>query len=255
MSITLEETIEAAQELAEGDNPPNVKFALWIAALSTQQTLEKNARLAELLRVFIFQPLPEHETLFRYLKQSKAVLYKNHLKSLYYTEYLEKCGMLEGLEDIGTTYEDQVAWRDRVFKLCHGHGLSWKTISFAALLIDPMHSELSINDRHVMMRLGYNTKRSPATRNTYLAVEKQVIQEREENGYARLPLALFHWWKWEEYRETHVSRQYRKAEHVESHALLSPRMYTLVSNRYPKPVTYFLAKLDKVGQVPLSYLN
>lgn len=222
--IDIQSTIQAAIELEQGSQAPSVKFALWIAALSTQQTLEKNGKLARLLALYVTQPLPEREALYQYLKQAKAVLYTVHLDSLYYIEYLEKTGQLDGLERIGSGYLDQCRWRDRVYKLTHGHGLGWKTISFAALILEPSKSELVPVDRHVLRRLGYNTDNSPQTKRAYIAVEQQVIDERDTAGCSTIPLGIFHWYKWEEYRAV-KSVGYRGNGDIETHAPLSCRAY------------------------------
>lgn len=218
--VTIEDVYEQASELNQGDFKPSVKFALWCAALSTQQTLHKNCLLADLLRPYIDKPLPERDTLWRLLKRAAGVLYNQHFIALYHIEYLEKSGQLNGLENIGECYLDQVDWRDKVYKLCNGKGLAWKTISFAALILAPLSCELVPVDRHVLARLGYDNSKGVPQRKRYLAIESEVIDEQWDNNQEEIPTSLWHWYKWEEYRQLNL---HSKSDVCESHGSLSCR--------------------------------
>lgn len=221
--VTLNDVIRTATELATGENTASVKFALWVSALSTQQSLSANCRLAELLRPYIDTPLPTNENgeLWVYLSQAKGVLYRSHIRALYHIEGLERAGELNGLENIGDNYTSQLAWRERVYHLVHGYGMAYKTVSFAALIIDPLHCELVPVDRHVNARLGFNKNISCKSLKQYLEREQLVMSERNDAGFNDIPLGLWHWFKWEQYRQTVGAS---KSHSCESHNGLNCRV-------------------------------
>lgn len=221
MSVTMDDVTLDAWLLGTGEREPSVKFALWIASMSVQQSLDKNGAMAVLLRPYVNNPLPDREQLAKLLRQARGVFYGSTLDCLYYVEYLERAGKLVGLENIGTGYVDQLAWRDRVLGLVRGHGLAYKTVSFAAMLLSPLTCELIPVDRHVMQRLGYPTKNSPTSYKKYLRIEQEVLNERDACN-PHCPGILFHWYKWEEYRQ---SIGVSKSDVCQSHKNLSVRSY------------------------------
>ena len=229
MAITIDTTFDAATQLASGPRPPSVKLALWNAALSTMQTVEKNNAYGVLLRMYRDEPLPlQRNVLYEQLREVRGCLFGSHIDALYYIQYLDETGQLAGYERIGKTLIEQVEWRNSIYKLMHGHGMTWKTISFAALILDPLHCELIPIDRHVMARLG-KTKRcgkadkdSPQQLGKYLVIEQEVRTERNNAGYEHLPLGLWHWFKWEGYRYF-VARSSQGNGDIESHNGLSCR--------------------------------
>lgn len=221
--ISFESLNTAIDELATGDYKPSVKFALWVSALSTQQTLSGNCRLADLLRPYIDKPLPsnEHNELWNYLSSARGVLYRSHIRALYHIEALERAGELVGLENIGDNYTAQLDWRKRVYSLVNGYGMAWKTISFAALIIDARKCELVPVDRHVLARLGYDNKCGVQSYPKYLRIEQEVMMERNEQGRNDIPLSHWHWYKWEEYRQMQGKS---KSNECESHLSLNCRI-------------------------------
>lgn len=221
--FSIDDVKQAVSELMQGNNEPSVKLAFWYSALSTMQQLKRNCAVASLLRAYRDKPLPPREELYNQLRLSGAIVFTRHMDSLYYVEYLEKAGLLDGLEHIGTIYPAQVEWRDKVHALVKGHGLSWKTISFAALLLQPETCQLVPVDRHVLMRLGYNSKDSPGNRERYINIELHVMREQADSSYTDIPLSWFHWLKWEEYRQL-VAKSSACNGTMESHKDLSCRM-------------------------------
>lgn len=219
--IDLGDVYCAAADLASGPEKPSVKLALWAGLLSAQSGLENNARQVELLRKWARKGLPrDPEKVYRRLAGTGNF---THVKcvGLYRIEALERAGKLAGLEDIGADYDAQDAWRKRVYTLMHGHGMAWKTITFAALILDPLHCELVPIDRHHLHRLGIPRETVPS-RKRYLGVEGIVRFERMVAGLERIPLGLYGWLVWEQWRQATGASN---AVGCESHARLSCRVY------------------------------
>jgi hypothetical protein len=219
--IDLGDVYCAASDLASGPERPSVKLALWAGLLSAQSGLENNARQLDLLRKWARKGLPRNPAVVN--RRLEGTGNFTHVKcvGLYYVEALERHGLLAGLEDIGADYNAQDAWRKRVYKLVHGHGMAWKTITFAALILDPLHCELCPVDRHVLARLGFTIQSVPS-RKRYLAVEHAVQFERVVAECERIPLGLWHWLRWEQWRQDTGASN---AAGCESHARLSCRVY------------------------------
>ncbi len=222
MSISIADIYQAASELI-GSQQPSLKLALWASACSTQQALSKNGEMARLLACYVHRPLPDRDTLAVMFRQVKCFFSGRMLDTIYFVEWLEKSGQLGGLDKLPEGYEAQVTWRDKLITLVAGHGLSFKTISFAALLIAPLTCELVPVDRHVLARLGFETRNSPQKRREYMTIEARIIRERYEASSEAIPLALWHWMKWEEHRYACGASQGNGK--VESHAMLSPCRY------------------------------
>jgi hypothetical protein len=223
--LTLRDVLKAANELGEGNRAPSLKYALWLAALSPQKSLAENSRASQVLRRYVRGSLPKRETLRRNLREARVgMLYESMLDALYWVEMLEFFGVLKAYETLPESAEGWVAWRDGLRDVVKGHGLGYKCLSFAALLFDPLGCDLVPVDRHVLARLGYKQVGSPQSRKRYTAVERQVRDERDAAGYAALPVALWHWLKWEEWRQFKHESEGR--EGCESHAGLSVRRYS-----------------------------
>jgi hypothetical protein len=152
------------------------------------------------------------------------MLYESMLDALYWVEMLEYFGVLKAYETVPESAEGWIAWRDGLREVVKGHGLGYKVLSFAALLFDPLGCELVPVDRHVLARLGYKGDGSPQTRKKYTEVETRVRDERDAAGYAKVPLALWHWLKWEEWRQAKQPDVERVG--CESHGALSVRKYS-----------------------------
>lgn len=221
--VTMSDTFRAANELRTGNERPSVKMALWAAILSANSSVVNNERQLAIIRPFARTGLPsDQQELYRLMRGTQG-FFGAKCRGLYYVEKLERMGKLAGLEHIGDTYEQQCEWRRRVYDLMHGHGMAWKTISFAAAILSPLTCELVPVDSHVLTRLGYETKASPKGYARYIGIEQQVASERDSAYFQDVPLFAWHWYKWEEHRQgTGASTVTNGAQ---SHAGLSCRMW------------------------------
>lgn len=215
--VTQRDVMLAAQELVDGRlDEHSVKRALWSAILSIQSSLVSNADKLAVVLPYADTHLPDKRTLRR-LMAGRGLVYDTMLDALYWAEMLEWRGELAGMEHIGRTRDEQIVWRDTMWDLWHdesgGHGMARKTISMAALILDPLHCQLVPVDRHVLARLGV---KQPRSRRRYHEIEQMVACER---GGKRLPLALKHWQAWENWRQ-----RGRVRSGCESHAGLSCRV-------------------------------
>lgn len=208
--------------LLEGDKPASIKAALWYAAVSANNSLDQNCKIARVLRTFVAsEALPEkHSELFDRVEREAGTrkLTSVTRESIYITAEKDAIGALDDIADLPVGYAAQVAWRDTVAKM---FGLGYKTASFAALLLRPDICELVPVDRHVLARLGYVERDSPSARKKYLEVEHKVIAEQAEAGID-LPHGQWHWYKWEEYRQL---KGVSKHHTLELHDDLNVRKY------------------------------
>ena len=224
MTVTYASVRRAACDLQTGHEQPSVKVALMAAILSAQESLERNAREMEVLREhgWLIELPHDHEQVWQALRGLGYVT-RTKVEGLYWAEALDKAGLLRGLENIGTGYEQQNVWREQVYKLMHGHGMAYKTISFAALILDPLACELVPIDRHHLARLGLDNRRACKSVRRYLAIEQTIRDERDMAGFERVPLGLWAWLQWENWRQqTGASKS---AGECQSHAALSCRNY------------------------------
>lgn len=193
--------------------PWNVKRSIYAAGFSPNQKLAPNGTIARALVPYTFSPLPGKEALYQYLmdvnKQADVGKKANlscasYWTSVYRAEELEGAGKLANFTRKPTNRAEWVEWRDQMHALFHtkerAYGMSWKTISFAALLLWPLECDLVPIDTHVLARLNCPEKGSPQDRTRYIEIEQMVIDEREEAGCADTPLGIWHWLKWEEQR-------------------------------------------------------
>lgn len=221
--LTLADTLRAAHELGTGHEQPSVKMALWAGILSANASVTQNEKQLDILRPFVRVGLPDDpQELFRAMKGTQN-FFGAKCRGLYWVEKLERDGKLAGLEHIGCTAQEQEAWRKQVYGLMHGHGMGWKAISFAAGILSPLTCELVPVDRHVLKRLGYPTDRSPKGYKVYVGIEEQVRHERDTARYDLVPLFVWHWLKWEEWRQ-HTGASTSTAG-CQTHAGLSCRIW------------------------------
>lgn len=224
VTVTLEDCMREARELETyGNKEPSVKLAVWASALSADMSLSKNCQLARLVARFVESRLPPEPELFQYLSQATRRLRRNsHMRALARAEALDDAGLLAQFLRFPDEYDKQVEWRDRLHSLLAGYGMSWKTCSMVALCLYPTRSHLVPVDRHVLARFGL-PKGSPGKRPEYIAVEKMVLDERDSNGHQGVNGLAWHWFKWEEWRQTCGAS--RAIEGAESHLGLSCRWY------------------------------
>lgn len=218
--IKLADVIEDARRLSAG-RKVNVKFALWLGCLTANASIAETCEQARRLRPYARRRLPQDsDKIVRLLAGTGLTTVK--LRGLYHVQGLADSGALRGLETLGATYSEQLAWRDRVWGLCHGHGFALKTISMAALLIDPLHCELVPVDRHVLARLGlpenYTAGDSRPAIARYLEVEQFVHHERDGHAWY-ISAAVEHWLLWARW----IAAKYPDRATLESHAPLTCR--------------------------------
>lgn len=222
--VTIHDCEQAASELMLG-NAPSVKLALWTAILSCQKPLEQNGKQVDTLRPFVKRGLPtwEPKALASYIrKRAPGMVTVNNAKSIIKVDMAD----LRHLEVKPTSLRQWIAWRDEVAKM---HGLSWKTASFAALLMWPFECPFVPVDSHVCKRLslyriyqsGVLSKKSKTGRGIYRAIERIVYDEWKQAGKP-CALAIWHWFKWEQHRQVTGAS---KSAACESHMLLSARSY------------------------------
>lgn len=226
--ITYADVHRAACELAEGPHNPSIKVALMAALLSAQTSLVQNGRQMRVLRERGWlRRLPyDHEQVYAAMRGT-GMFTRRKCEGLYWVESLDNAGKLRELAWPGDTLEEQSHWREQVYLLLHGHGMAYKTISFACLLLNPLNCQLVPVDRHVLARFGLPGECAKSIKR-YLAIEKMVRDERDTAGYSAISLGLWHWLKWEQWREK-VNAQVRtgagKQNGCESHSALSCRAY------------------------------
>ena len=215
-SVTLEDIYRDASLLMQGQEQASVKLALWIAACSTNQALDKNGKMARVLAPYVHRPLPTRDVLASMLRMCQCFFTGRMLDTIYYIEHLDECGYLRGLEHIPSGFIAQSQWREDVLSLLKGHGMAYKTISFACMLLNPLKCELVPIDRHVIARLDIKGSVTPTR---YLAIEQLIVIERHDYHMENVPLCLFHWWLWEAWRQYTGASKF--AGSVESHCTLS----------------------------------
>lgn len=233
--VEMLDIIGAAVKLAGGESQPNLKFALQIAALSPQKSIRANARGAEVLSHYVVSGLPAPESLHAGLvEHGTGMVTDRMLSALYWAERMDKAGWLDPYKRVPQGRAEWVAWRDGLRELLRGHGYGYKVISFAGLIYAPLECELVPIDRHVLARLGLTTRTgkertaSPQSRHLYLRIEDILIAERDQAGKSGVPLGLWHWLRWANWRElTGASELWGDA--VTDHAALSCCNYRLTA--------------------------
>jgi hypothetical protein len=227
--LTIADAARAAAELTTGEAVPSLKLALWASILSPQKPISHNGEQARVLWAYVEHGLPTRDP--RELRahisaHAKGMVYENHARAILLIEQMSRAGELAGLEVMPRTIREWQAWRKRVAML---PGLSWKTASFAALLLWPFESPFVPVDSHVCKRLGhyavYQTgvlsSKSKRGYRLYRSIERLVYAEWRESGKP-CPIGVWHWFKWEQHRQR-VGESRGKG--CESHALMSARGY------------------------------
>lgn len=219
---TLDGAWAAARELRDvNGGRPDIKLALWAAALSASRSLDVNADLYQPLRTGA--PLPQDPAaVLSLLKAGHGFVCANDARHILYAEWADREGLLDPYRECPGTLAEWRAWRQGLYEILAGHGWNLKTISFAGLLMWPTRCPLVPVDRHVMARLGHTAreyKRLSKCPKLYQAIEQEVAEEWLAAGQPRT-LGVWHWYKWSEYRQG--KRRETPGDAVESHARLSP---------------------------------
>lgn len=217
--LTLAAVQRAADELYRPGYVPSVKFALWAACLSPQKRLTWNTKQAEALRPYVDRPLPQDPArVLDILRAGHPFATSAQARYVLAIEQAEREGVLDDLEQQPTTYAGWLLWRHAATKL---PGISWKTASFAALLLWPNECPLIPVDTHVCDRLGLKgLKAALGSYKVYRWVERQVLHEWYPHRAECPSPAVWHWYKWSEWRQ--ATGDEPVSDQPESHAGLSP---------------------------------
>jgi hypothetical protein len=238
--VTLEDAKKAADELRKaGKKRTNVKIACWAAALSVQQGLSANGRMLRALvdGGYVQKPLPtDYETCKRIFESGDfkkdgtpkylGMFGPSHHRALLRVEYLHNRGMLDWMSKVEKSRQGQLEQRHEAHKLLSGYSFAWKALSMIPLVISPNTCEVVPVDRHHLARLGLSPlygESAPSSERSYCAIETMIYSERAEAECTSVPLGVWAWFKWEEYRVAVGAS--KASEGAESHKLLSPRMY------------------------------
>jgi thermostable 8-oxoguanine DNA glycosylase len=225
MTLTIEATYKAAQELEQtGSKPASLKYALWIASLSGQKSLTANGQQARSLAKFVETPPRDESDIEWALRWSGNRFYSGrNVATIWYIQQLDDKGLLEPFKQEPKYW---TGWRDGLFALLYGHGCSLKMISFAALLMWPTQANLAIIDSHMLHRYAVTNSKGKqvhsATPVVYMVTEDKVRQEWKQAG-CPCSLGVFHWFLWSSWRQANDAEMV--SDVPESHNLLSPRDY------------------------------
>lgn len=231
---TIDGAKQAAQDVVNASLPgypnharPDIRLAMWAATLSAQRNLKVNGKLLTGLRPYVHrnEPLPTSpDTVLAILKSGAKFCCRNDAVHVCWVDWAYHQGLLEPLTHKPTDYAGWLQWRRTFLKIAGGHGFSWKTASFTALLMWPLDCPLVPVDRHVVARLyepASLCERLGAWRN-YDRLEQRVVEEWVSNGQP-CGLGLWHWYTWSAWRQ--ATGDEKQADSCESHAMLSPYAY------------------------------
>jgi hypothetical protein len=230
--LTIGAVERAAQELAHGNGQtvPSLRLALWAAVLSSRNSIENNGVQVDNLRPYAFGGLPHDvPTVRALLAQNGARLTtRKQAQAVIQVDERAERGELAALRVLPQTEAEWLTWRDTVARF---YCMSWKTASFAALLLWPFHCPFVPVDSHVCARLRHmdlyrriSGKSKPAYAR-YCSIEREVCDEWDA---ANRPcaLAVWHWYKWEQHRQGDAQETlWSDTREVGSHLLLSPYLY------------------------------
>jgi hypothetical protein len=218
--VTIDDTLRAAWELVS--DKPDIRLALIAAILSAQKNVEDNGAQVDCLREYVRSGFPTRSPneLYSHIAQHGMVSEHQCHAILGVMGSYER-GELEHLRAMPSNGREWIAWRREV---AHMYCLSWKTASFAALLMWPLECPFVPVDSHVCARFGlmdlYHSgklsRKSKPSYRIYRGVERRVARERHAAGYDSLSLAVWHWYMWESWRQETGDSKAR--EGAESHA-------------------------------------
>lgn len=205
--------------------PEHIRNALAFSGFSANQPLDANGRIAKFVRPILSEGLPgEREDFIRLLLANKSTLRANlavrsHWLAAYRAEELYKTGKLADFCEKPGIRAEWIEQRDRLHALYHtkerSYGMSWKTLSFAQLLLWPWDAQVVPIDTHVLAWTHQPEKGSPQERTRYLEIEQLVIQARKDDNLEDLALGRYHWYRWSMQKDG-------QADSYASHSDLSP---------------------------------
>ena len=223
---------QAAREVEQASLPdypnherPNIKLALWAATMSAQNQLSWNGLQVHALRPYAARELPTSvdETL-AIIRSGHTFAYEQTAVHVNWVDWAAREGLLDPFTHKPSDYAGWLDWRKRLYRVASGHGFSWKTLSFAGLLMWPTECQLVPVDRHVMARLGRPSAHCGrlGAWKLYNEVEQEVVEEWLSAGRP-YTIGVWHWYKWSAWRQAKGVEP--AGECCESHALLSPYAY------------------------------
>lgn len=205
--VTPDDVFQAAWELVSDDHKPDIRVALIAAILSAQKPVEDNAAQLDAIRDYILFGFPtrDPQEVYRML-EPYGMVSAAQARGILAVMAAWHAGELDHLTREPTCLLEWAAWRREV---AHMYCLSWKTASFAALLMWPLSSPLVPVDQHVCGRLGemrvyHSGLLSKKTRRGYAEyrrIERKVWREWQASEEKMPTLGLHHWLTWERWRQ------------------------------------------------------
>ena len=206
--ITIDETLAAAWELVPPDGQAqDIRIALIGAILSAQKEVGDNGRQLGALRGWIAEGFPTrspNEVFARLVPI--AMVSEAQCWAILAVMGSDARGDLEHLKIQPSNGREWLAWRREVAQM---YCLSWKTASLAGLIMWPLECPFVPVDSHVCARFGLmalyhsgklSRKSKPCYR-IYREVERKVWREKHAAGYDSLNTSVWHWFKWENWRQ------------------------------------------------------
>lgn len=199
MEVTIEQAHESMLGLLVGDALPDMRQALFNAALSKRVPLSCNLAYAKALRKWRGRYLPDPDTLDETLRRASrstgALAYglmRSHLVTLYHIERAWDDGLLD--TSFGYTLDSQRAWRRRIAEVW---GVGYKVASWALTIYDPTNCLLMPIDTIHCDRLGIEQRYLRKTESgfaLYEAAEDLMIDECSmEPEYPTSTVAAWLW--------------------------------------------------------------
>ena len=223
--VTIDDTLRAAWELVPPDGQAqDIRLALIAAILSAQKDVDLNGEQLGLLRGWVKDGFPTRSPReIQAVLQRVAMCSDKQAHAILAVMGSEARGELEHLKVQPDSLRAWLAWRDEVARM---YCLSWKTASFAALLMWPLECPFVPVDSHVCARFdlmplyhsGKLSKKTPRGYAEYRRVERRVWHERQQAGYTSISLAVWHWYRWELWRQE--TGDSLASDGAESHAAL-----------------------------------
>lgn len=223
--LSIDGAWEQAYNLLEtGKQEPSIKLACWTCALSANNRIGRNGRQARLLAPLVNEHGVQAKEFYKALRR-EGYVGRNHISYLVGIQELDDLGLLDVFLNKPGTWDEWLAWRDSLVATVKG--LGYKTASMVAMLLWPLECPFAVIDRHVMARLGIvNSKGnqpSALTRRAYLLWENTIRAEAHQAGFQGA-LVVWHWYKWEEWRQANA-KTIKRTGGYESHNNLSCRWY------------------------------
>lgn len=215
--VTLQETAQAMAQLIVPGKVPSGINAVYNAALSIRNTLERNCMQAIVMRQYANSPLPVNHDELRAKLGGQLVMLRT-VNTLYEIERLWHAGIIHF--NTGSTFEEQAIWRNSMVAAIPGMGD--KTVSFALHIYAPNECKLLTIDCWHLKRLGMEC--ITLTHKRYLECEQLLRDDcltlqKLEPGYDLIVYAAYFWERTRQESKHH--QKFYKVDGYQSHAGLS----------------------------------